>query len=72
MALSFLASGETDNPLRHFELFAECKPMDLFVEGLPSAAAESRPQAARLFSPESKQTLYININVLSAAFSISM
>ena len=85
LTLSFPASGETDNPLRHFKLFAECRPMDLVVEGLPSAAAEigltkesiraaaeSRLRATRLFSPESKQYLYINVNMGSAAFSLSV
>ena len=86
LTLSFPASGETFEERRNrFKLFAECRPMDLVVEGLPShaaeigltkesirAAAESRLRAARLFSPESEQYLYINVNVVGAAFSISV
>ena len=85
LALSFPASGETHESYEYFKLFAECRPMDLLVEHLSSkaaeigltkesirAAAESRLRAARLFSPESKQYLYINISVVGAAFSISV
>ena len=41
LTLSFPASGETsEERLNRFKLFAECRPMDLAVEHLPSGAAE--------------------------------
>ena len=86
LTLSFPASGETfEERLNRFQLFAECRPMRLTVEDLlPDAAeigltsesiqtaAESRLRAARLFSPESRQYLYITTNVVGHGFSISV
>ena len=86
LTLSFPASGETsEERLNRFKLFAECRPMDLVVESLPSGAAEigltkesirdaaeSRLRTARLFNPESKQYLYITINVVGHGFDISV
>ena len=64
-------------------LFTACTPMNLVVEsldpkdiqktGLTEEAiinmAESRLRAARLFNPEERQYLYINVNISSTAFS---
>ena len=89
LSASFPASGQTEMTAverdQRFELFANCEPMDLLLEGLPSdaakidlkheailAAAESRLRAARLFSPDAKHYLYINVNILVPAFSIDV
>ena len=75
---SLAAGQEVDR----FELFADCEPMDLLIENLPEdaaeigltedsirAAAESRLRSARLYSEASSQYLYINVNVVGAAYS---
>ena len=70
--------------LARFELFNECRPMYLIVEGLPpdaaavdltleriSTLAESRLRAARLFSDDLRRTyLYVNVTVAGSAFSV--
>ena len=68
-----------------FRLLANCEPMGLVVEGLNEAAAkigltketiqaaaESRLRSARLYNREGDQYLYINVNVVERAFSISL
>lgn len=69
-----------------FELFTGCEPMRLVVERLGEDArniglsveritnsVESRLRSAKLFSSErQRQYLYININVVGRAFSISV
>ena len=70
--------------LARFQLFNECGPTNLIVEGLPPDAAaisltrervvtlaESRLRAARLFSVDRVPSyLYVNVNVVGRAFSI--
>ena len=69
-----------------FALFAECRPMGLIVESLPSdaekiglteesiqAAVESRLRSARLYSSRLvRHYLYINVNVVGRAYAISV
>ena len=66
-----------------FQLFNNCRPMDVVVQPLPSdaqeiglteyslrAAIESRLRAARLFDDEASSHLYLNVNVVGRAFGI--
>ena len=82
---SFLASvavGDVASDINRFDLFTECSPMHLLVEGLHEdatkiglteeaiqATAESRLRSARLYSSEADPYLYINVNVVGPAFS---
>ena len=80
------ASQEIPEGLARFQLFNECRPIYLTVEGLHSDAAaidltleristlaESRLRAARLFTDYLLRTyLYINVNVSGFAFSVSV
>ena len=85
LALSFVAPaalGETaKETLARFQLFANCEPMELLVEGLPpaateiglnmekiQAAVESRLRAARLYDSDADPYLYMNVNVVGPAF----
>ncbi len=76
------ASQEVEDNVARFRLLNRCGPVDLVVEGLPSAAAalnlrdedirtlgESRLRGARLFSDSAGPYLYINVNVVGRAFS---
>lgn len=69
-----------------FQLFNDCKSMNLSVEGLHDgagkigltkarlqAAAESRLRSARLYDSDATAAyLYVNVNVSGPAFSISL
>ena len=68
-----------------FRLFNNCEPMDLFVEKLPSNAAdiglteehlqfaaESRLRAARLYVSTPAPYLYVRVRVLDSAFSLNV
>lgn len=87
LALPFSASGAageiTDR--KRFKLFADCRPMRLVVENLPDgaskigltkeaiqAAAESRLRSARLYDSRASRFLYVNVNVVGRAFSITL
>ena len=89
LALSFVAPaavGETaEETYARFQLFANCEPMDLLVEGLPpaateiglnmekiQAAVESRLRAARLYDSDADLYLYVNVNVAGRAFHSSV
>lgn len=76
--------AKSDEHLR-FELFNDCKPMDLVVERLHDdagkigltkarlqAAAESRLRSARLYDSDAAAYLYMNVAVASPAFSIRL
>lgn len=79
-------TGETlREQLKHFKLFAKCQPIDLLIEGLPPDAskinltresiqitAESRLRSARLYHSEARYTLYINVNMVGPAYSVSL
>ena len=69
----------------HFRLFSACRPMDLVVESLNDdakemgltkdrlrMAAESRLRSAQLYSEGQIEYLYVNVNVVGLAFSISL
>ena len=69
-------SAQTDGHER-FQLFNECAPIDLLVEGLPDDAAgidltkqriqtlaESRLRAARLYDAAARYHLYVRVGVL--------
>lgn len=72
--------------LDRFQLFNECRPMALLVEGLSEDAAgieltkerirtiaEGRLRAARLYTAETQWPyLYVNINVVGPAFSFAV
>lgn len=80
------AFGEDSmNDLERFQLFANCEPMNLVVEGLQlgaaefglsveqiRAAAESRLRSARIYDSGSLAYLYINVNTAGSAFSINI
>ena len=89
LAPLFLASavaGETAGErLDRFELFADCRPMQLVVEHLHSdaskiglteeslrATAESRLRSARLYDSEALPYLYVKVSVVGRAFSIDL
>ena len=77
-----------DTAIKQFRLFNDCKPMRLIVEavskdgrelGLTEAAlrvaAESRLRGARLYTSSSDDFpayLYVNVNVVGKAFSVSV
>ena len=80
-----LAQESEVNPTDRFQLFNECRPMSLIVEGLPTAAAEiglnkasiqaaveSRLRSARLYSEDRVPYLYVAVNVVEMAFNISL
>ena len=89
LALSFATPGAAEQTFNEryaeFELFANCEPMDLIVEGLGSdateiglteekiqAAVESRLRSARLYDSNAYPYLYVNVNVIGIAFNISV
>ena len=53
------------------DLLPDAAEIGLTRESIQTAA-ESRLRAARLFSPESRQYLYININMVGGAYNISV
>ena len=81
-----LLAASSQQGLTPFQLFNECRPMQVIVEGLPSDAAaigltqervstpaESRLRAARLFSDDPLLPyLYVNVNVFRRAFSVNV
>ena len=81
------AQDDTATPLERFELFTNCRPMGLMIEGLPdeaadigltqdalTAAVESRLRAARLHTDEAlpPYLLYVNVSMSGRAFSIDV
>ena len=82
------ATGQdSDSARKRFELFNNCQPMRLVVEDLDDdeagiglteerlvLAVESRLRGARLYTEDSgrQPLLYLNVNVFSTAFSISL
>ena len=92
--LAILATLQADRALAQevslldrFQLFNECRPMDLLVEEVSSdadeidlatasilAAVESRLRSARLYDSETPLSpyLYVNVNVSGLAFSASL
>ena len=79
-------SAEEVSDFDRFQLWHYCLPTDLVVEGLPKDAANigltkkaitiavrSRLRAARLYEAEAPFTyLYVNVAVLSRAYSIDI
>ena len=78
-------SEDVTTKVDRFELWNECLPMKLTVEFLPDDASEigltreristavrSRLRAARLYSASALPYLYVNVNVVSSAFNISL
>ena len=71
--------------LNRFQLFTNCKPVELLVENLPQsatgigltksdiiAAAESRLRSARIYTAEASNSyLYVNVTATKLAYSIS-
>ena len=89
LAPLFSASGAAGESIREkrqrFQLYADCRPMDLVVEDLPGgvltigltkeaiqAAVESRLRSARLYDSRASHYLYVNVNVVGRAFSIRL
>ena len=81
------ATGQdADSARKRFELFNNCQPMRLVVEGLPDAAAdigltkerlvlaaESRLRGSRLYTAEGYGAyLYLRVNVVGRAFNIAL
>ena len=78
-------AAEKVTELDRFRLWHECLPMDLVVEGLQkdadtelteeaiTVAVRSRLRAARLYKADALFSyLYVNVNVVPPAFSISI
>ncbi len=70
---------------KKFELFTNCKRLDILIERLPKdaieiglnrdrlrTAVESRLRSARLFDAESYEHLYVNVNVVGRAFNVEI
>lgn len=86
LTLAAPTSGEgTKEWLDHFELYHECTPMGILIEGLSQdakdigltkeslhLALESRLRAARLYAMGRPPYLYLNVHVVGAAFSVRM
>ena len=73
----------SEEDIAKFQLYTACQPMTLVVEELNDDAedielteqavvnaVESRLRAARLYNPSGIEYLYVNINVVSPAYSI--
>lgn len=77
---------DAPNDYERFQLYTECKPVALVIEGLPDdaksikltkdrvrIAVESRLRSARLYdSTVSAPHLYVNINVVRSGYSIGV
>ena len=86
MGAATAQSLDLDRTIERFELFNNCEPMYLLVENLPpdaaeiglskqgvQAAVESRLRSARLYdSSGSSSYLYVNVNVVGAAFGVEL
>ena len=83
--LLLAVSQDVSTSLARFRLFNNCEPIRLVVENLPtgaaaiglteervSALAESRLRAARLFSGDAAEYLYVAVGVVGAAFAVSV
>ena len=81
------ASAASVTDFNRFELWNDCRPMELVVENLPEDAAQiglteeriaiavrSRLRAARLYEMSAPPSpyLYVNVNVFSSSHSISI
>ena len=79
------ASGGEVSDFDRFELWNECRPMRLLVEDLPDGATaigltmeaievavRSRLRSARLYSDDAWANLYVNVNVRSSGFAITV
>ena len=77
------AQENVESSIARFQLFNECKPMRLTVEGLPDdagkirltqeqvrTAVESRLRSARLYDAAELPYLYVNVNVFGPAFGV--
>ena len=80
---SFLAAAPAlAQNVNQFELFVDCKPVDLVVEDMDAEeedvvtgeairnAAEARLRSARMYDPQAVNTLYINFTVVGPAYSL--
>ena len=79
------ASADEVSDYDRFRLWNECRPMDLLVEKLPDDAAaigltmeaievavRSRLRSGRLYSDDAWAYLYVNMNVQSSGFAITV
>ena len=78
------AAAQEVSAYDRFQLFNECRPMDLRVLDSPSggaaeidlteaaiqAAVESRLRSARLYDADAGPALYVNVTVVGRAFSL--
>lgn len=82
---AYAVESEVEKSIARFELFNSCLPMGIVVESLPTEAAriglttqslrtalESRLRAARLYDEIPYSYLYLNVNLVGAAFNISL
>ena len=78
-----LSAEEVERRMNRFQLFNDCRPIDLAVEGLSEdarkigltkesliTAAESRLRSARLYDAEASNHIYINVNVVGMALNV--
>ena len=85
LAPSVVAQNGSPTALERFQLYNECRPVGLVVEPFPRDAkkiglsekdvwrlAESRLRAARLYTPVRGPMLYVTVNVMDRAFSVSL
>ena len=83
--LLLAASQDVPTAFDRFQLFNECEPIRLIVEDLPpdaaairltgervSTLAESRLRAARLFSGDAEQFLYVAVGVLETSYGVTI
>lgn len=81
-AVSSAQAVEKVSNFDKFRLWNECKPIQLVVEGLPDRAEEigltkeaievavrSRLRGARIYTPSSRNYLYVRVNSIGSAFS---
>ena len=87
LALAATSEAQSvEQRIKHFQLFSNCRPMELVVENLHSDAAgiglakgailasvESRLRSARLYDSDAGVPyLYVNVNVSGLAFSVDL
>ena len=85
IAVPVLAEDEVKKRIERFKLFNECKPVHYLVENLNSDArkiglteerletvAELRLRSTFLYDPKARSYLYVNVNVVGRAYSISV
>ena len=79
------AAAQEVSAMDRFQLFNDCRPMDLVVEGLHAVAAEidlteaaiqavveSRIRSARLYDADAGSYLYVHVYILGRSFTLNL